>query len=391
MMKFRARKERYIRSIKTFREFLSQKGSLAYCTLQDIDFSQNGIDWEDIELDHTTFLGCNFRPEDELKLRGRGAYIYPRQPGLPYNPYRMALYSWQELMQGYQPDCDNSLDFKIYEHFSGNRYNPSINEALNQRIHDHAIDEALRTLLNPHGEEEGLPLRKCVGIMGGHGTLRTDENYIKVAQTAKMLTEAGFFVVSGGGPGIMEAANLGAWLGGESKAGLNEALAILAKAPHYKDEGYHEAAKEVLERFPQGKESLAIPTWFYGHEPSNLFATAIAKYFSNSIREDTLLAISLYGVVYAPGSAGTTQEIFQEATQNHYGTFNFYSPMVFLGSKRYEIDTLIYPLLRQLSYGQPYHDLLYLTDEPAGVLQFLLSHQPIRRGEKSGMPKSTGA
>ena len=52
--------------------------------------------------------------------------------------------------------------------------------------------------------------------------------------------------------------------------------------------------------------SLAVPTWFYGHEPSNLFASHIAKYFSNSIREDTLLAVALYGIVFAPGSAGTT-------------------------------------------------------------------------------------
>ena len=157
------------------------------------------------------------------------------------------------------------------------------------------------------------------------------------------------------------------------------AISMLQQAPHYEDAHYFETAMEVLDKFPNGKESLAIPTWFYGHEPSNLFATAIAKYFSNSIREDTLLAVSLHGVVFAPGSAGTTQEIFMEATQNHYGTFNYYSPMVFLGKQRYEIDTLIYPLVRQLSHGQAYHDLLFLTDEPAAVLQFLLSKGPEKK------------
>ncbi|MEZ4986428.1 MAG: hypothetical protein R2795_15550 [Saprospiraceae bacterium] len=121
---------------------------------------------------------------------------------------------------------------------------------------------------------------------------------------------------------------------------------------------------------------MAIPTWFYGHEPSNLFASHIAKYFSNSIREDTLLAIALYGIIFAPGSAGTTQEIFMDAAQNHYATFNYYSPMVFLGRQRYEVDTLIYPLVRQLAWGKPHYDLLHLSDDPMEIVSFLQQHQP---------------
>ena len=101
---------------------------------------------------------------------------------------------------------------------------------------------------------------------------------------------------------------------------------------------------KIVERFPFGKENLAIPTWFYGHEPSNLFATAIAKYFSNSLREDGLLAISLHGIVFAPGSAGTRQEIFQDATQNHYGTFDYFSPMVFLDKDFYTNQTTLFPI-----------------------------------------------
>ena len=62
--------------------------------------------------------------------------------------------------------------------------------------------------------------KKCVGFMGGHGTLRTDEFYTKTALTAKLLAEAGYFVVSGGGPGIMEATNLGAYFAKKSKKKL---------------------------------------------------------------------------------------------------------------------------------------------------------------------------
>ena len=83
---------------------------------------------------------------------------------------------------------------------------------------------------------------------------------------------------------------------------------------------------------PAGRgESLAIPTWFYGHEPPTPFATYIAKYFSNPLREDGLLSIAVDGVVYAPGSAGTVQEIFQDAAQNVYRVVaDRFSPMAFL-------------------------------------------------------------
>ena len=111
---------------------------------------------------------------------------------------------------------------------------------------------------------------------------------------------------------------------------LDRALALLAPAPRYDTHDYLVAADDVRRRWPNGADSLAIPTWFYGHEPTNAFAPHIAKYFSNSLREDGLLAIATGGVIYAPGSAGTVQEIFMDAAQNHYATFGAISPMVFL-------------------------------------------------------------
>lgn len=377
MVKFRRKTERMIRGIKSLKAFLALGDRLADCAIVGIDFEAHPVDWSLHALDHVTFLGCNFSVEDEVALRRKGAFIYPRHPGLPYDPYRAKLYTWQELMAGFHPQKDESLDLNIYTHFEHRRFNPDINEALNQRMHDHAIDDALRDLMEYN--DAGMTQRKCIGIMGGHSTLRTDTWYRRVAETAKRLTEEGYFIASGGGPGIMEAANLGAWMAGHSPSALDEVLAVLARAPHFSDAGYFEAARVVLDLHPDGADSLAIPTWFYGHEPSNLFATHIAKYFSNSIREDTLLAVSLHGVVFAPGSAGTTQEIFMDAAQNHYATHNYYSPMVFLGRQRYEIDTLLYPLMRQLSYGRPYHTQLFLTDEPEEVVQFLLAHPPLKK------------
>ena len=38
--------------------------------------------------------------------------------------------------------------------------------------------------------------------------------------------------------------------------------------------------------------SLGIPTWYYGNEPPNLFASHAGKYFFNSVREDGLVSIA---------------------------------------------------------------------------------------------------
>jgi hypothetical protein len=91
MVKFRPSTDHLITSIKTLQAFLAQGTSLAYCTLQDLDFRENAIDWMQIQLDHTTFLGCELKSSDELILREKGAFIYPRHPDLPYNPYRREL------------------------------------------------------------------------------------------------------------------------------------------------------------------------------------------------------------------------------------------------------------------------------------------------------------
>ncbi|MEM6724089.1 MAG: hypothetical protein AAF598_08625 [Bacteroidota bacterium] len=376
-MPFFDQHETIFKDLDTLLAWLRHNKSLQNAVLQAIDLRSSGINWQQLNIDRTAFLGCFLSEEDERFLIGQGAYFYPAHPNLPYQPFRKGLYTWQELMDGYDPVNDQSTDLKIYTHFVQSRFNPPLLEALSQRIHDHSIDDALRELIEV--DDQGNTVKKCVGIMGGHSTSRLDPFYRKTVETSYLLAKAGYLVVSGGGPGIMEAANLGAYLSVYPSTIIDEALDILQVAPSYKDPGYIESARRLIEMYPAGASSLAIPTWFYGHEPSNLFASHIAKYFSNSIREDTLLAISLHGIVFAPGSAGTTQEIFMDATQNHYGTFQYYSPMVFLGNKRYEIDTLIFPLLKQLSWEKDYHQLLHLTNHPSEVLRFLQEHPPIRK------------
>jgi hypothetical protein len=172
----------------------------------------------------------------------------------------------------------------------------------------------------------------------------------------------------------MEAANLGAALAEYEQTAVDDAVDTLAAVPHYETKGYFERALAVREQYPDRTESLAVPTWFYGHEPSNLFPTHVAKYFANSIREDGLLAIARYGVLYAPGSAGTIQEVFMDAAQNHYETFGAASPMVFLDRAYWTEEKPVYPLLRTLAEDTPYADQLHITDDVDTAASIIADH-----------------
>jgi predicted Rossmann-fold nucleotide-binding protein len=382
------------------------------------DHVVEGIDVRDVpglaeaDVAGALFLGCVFRDlAQQADLVRRGAAVFPHLDGLPYDPYRTSLYDVDELMQGYEAGGYTSiLDFKIYTHFDRERRNRagiSVKESLAQRVHDHAIDAALEDVLS---QRSG---RGVVGVMGGHGTLRSDPYFLKVARLTWRLTRAGYLVASGGGPGIMEAANLGAFFANYENEGVLEAVVAELSAADKFDGGEAEgtpayldairayfacgravletfgpgASQEVVERYgrerPEPGASLAIPTWFYGHEPSNLFSTHVAKYFSNSLREDGLLAISTAGVVYAPGSAGTYQEVFMDLAQNHYATFKVRSPMVFLGSEPY---AALFQLIQQFVAGKGaekvYGDLLAMCDEPEEIAAFIEANPPRPREEK---------
>ena len=364
-----------IREIESFEEFLNQGYQFKGCCFQNINFQKAGINWKSVQIENCIFLGCAIDNEDVGHILGSGSLIFPKVKGIPYNVYRSGLYTWEELYK-INESHGITIDEIIYHHFSSNKHNGNITEYLYQRIHDHSIDDALYDLLVP--QNDGSYEKKCVGIMGGHSVLRSDENYKNIVRIAHGLAQEGSFICSGGGPGIMEAANLGAYMADYSKDELEEAIDLIHSHLTYIDHGYHEQALQVLERYSIGADNLAIPTWFYGHEPSNVFASHIAKYFSNSIREDTLLAISLHGIIFAPGSAGTIQEIFMDAAQNHYGTFDYFSPMVFLGKEHYIRNTGIYPLLQKLSKGKEYGNLLYISDQPDDIIAYFRVHQPVK-------------
>lgn len=71
------------------------------------------------------------------------------------------------------------------------------------------------------GFEKMAKIGPCVSIFGSARTPRDHPNYKLAEDCARLLTERGYGVISGGGPGIMEAANKGAYEAGGKSVGLN--------------------------------------------------------------------------------------------------------------------------------------------------------------------------
>ena len=287
---------------------------------------------------------------------------------------RKELYDAASLYAGFDPDNEssyaNSYDGHVYADFIANgKRSRDLAVTLPRTLHDHSISDALYRFLEAYDPFD------IVGVMGGHAMKRSDAAFRNVALISKKLAEHGKLMVSGGGPGAMEATHFGAWMAGRTDKELDDALAILTKSDTFRDGGWLSSAFKVMELYPQTQyKSLGIPTWLYGHEPSTPFATQIAKYFDNSIREDTILTVAVGGIIFTPGSAGTIQEIFQEAAQDHYKTCEVSSPMAFMGVDYFTKEIPVYPFLEDMMARGKYHDLLLsISDEPQDIINEILA------------------
>jgi predicted Rossmann-fold nucleotide-binding protein len=373
-------------------------GTLTAKTVQGLDLSEVGFDG--IEVRDALFVGCRFASADvAADLLRRDALVVPAFTGVPYPTHPYRLYTPEDLAAGFtEHGFDGMYDTVVYHHFrhAGGAV-PRVREALVQRMHDHAVDNALADLTSGWIAAKGP--NAAIGVMGGHAIRRGTDEYRTAAQIGWLLTRAGRLVVTGGGPGVMEAANLGAFLSDHPAEVIDVAIEELRVAPDFNDhDRYTAAALAVRERYHAGptppspdqsevapdidpvawarRGGLAIPTWLYGHEPANLFAARIAKYFSNAIREDTILRLSRGGIVFAPGWAGTVQEIFQAATKTFYATDGVSGPFVFLDvahwSTRLPVRRLLMPLLAASPKGD-LSGLVHVTDDVEDAVSVLTS------------------
>jgi predicted Rossmann-fold nucleotide-binding protein len=351
-----------IETLAEFDELVSHgTTSLAGLHLQSVDLSARAEVLARLDVSRAVFLGCRFAPGSEADVRARGALVFPAVPDLPFDPYRGTLYTPGELYAGLEHGYAGTLDGATY---AWSRSPRTIDRSLAMALHDHAIDDAVEEFSEGH---------RLVGVMGGHAVRRDAPAYLSAARLGRSLGSR-FTVLSGGGPGAMEAANLGAWFSARTDEELVEAVAALADVPGFApDVGrWARAAFDVRDRWPGGAESLGIPTWFYGHEPPNAFATSVAKYFHNALREDMLVRLCRGGLVFLPGAAGTVQELFQAACANYYSEPALVAPMVLVGRDHWTGQLPVWQLLDVLGRGRTFGTRLYLVDDPAEVLPLLL-------------------
>jgi predicted Rossmann-fold nucleotide-binding protein len=359
-------------------------GPAAY---RDVDLRDLAHLMYDKDFGASLFLGCDLDPTTICHVANGGAFLIHRVDDFSFPVHRARLYTPEELFDGLDlADLSSryrTVDHVIFEEYkrAGSEDSESIKVTLARRLHDHSITEALDALLID---------RKVIAIMGGHGRERASDVYHAVAKISRRLTQEGFLLVSGGGPGAMEATHVGAFFATRTEKEMLKAIESMSTRPdgalphkEYMDEDWLHRAWQMRNRYPipQGDEaaceSIGIPTWAYGHEPPAAFATHIAKYFANSVREDGLLMVANHGVIFAPGSAGTIQEIFQDACQNHYFVAKGQcSPMILFGREYWTKTKPVWPLMQYLAQDQMYGEILSLTDDVDTIVRKMLCYKP---------------
>ncbi len=176
----------------------------------------------------------------------------------------------------------------------------------------------------------------AVTIFGSARVLEADPMYAAAQNVGQLLAKAGFATITGGGPGIMEAANRGAIEAGGISVGVNIEL----------------PAEQGINKY------VNVPLNF--------------RYFF--VRK-TMFVKYAEGFIIFPGGFGTLDELFGALTLMQTGKLaNF--PIVLFGSAFWEklLDWLDSPLLVERKIDYTDRNMLIVTDDPAEAVQIMIDH-----------------
>jgi uncharacterized protein (TIGR00730 family) len=195
------------------------------------------------------------------------------------------------------------------------------------------------------GFDELATLTRGVSIFGSART-RIDDTYYQAAQeTAALLARVGYAVITGGGPGIMEAANKGAFEAGGLSIGCNIELP-----------------------FEQG---------------SNPYLTKSLKFKYFFVRKMMFVKYSL-GFIIFPGGFGTLDELFEALTLIQTKKIRNF-PVVLFGSTYWDglLGWIRDYALQEGKVTDQDLKLLHVTDSPAEVVKIIVDSQSSLRMDNS--------
>jgi len=197
------------------------------------------------------------------------------------------------------------------------------------------------------GFDELATLNRGISIFGSARTSRDDPDYAAAQETAALLARAGFAVITGGGPGIMEAANRGAFDAGGLSIGCNIELP-----------------------FEQG---------------SNPYLTKGLKFKYFFVRKMMFVKYSL-GFIIFPGGFGTLDELFEALTLIQTQKIRNF-PVVLFGSDYWNglLNWIRDYALRDGKVTEEDLKRLHLTDSPAEVVRIIVDSQSSLRLENHSM------